>query len=123
MAEISRRTFIKGSCAVLLTNFSFAAPLKSENVDTVIYDLNLKGSSEYAKSFADSKKFAINGDISDVYFDLKNDLKNKQIISGLTSKETFFVVENIAKDYGYTAQNLKHDELISWILVPNLKRS
>lgn len=125
MAKISRRAFIKGSCggAVLLANFSFANSFKDENVDTIIYDLNLEDSERFANNFKNAKKFAIDGDISGIYFDIKNDFKNKFIISGLTSQDTFFVLENIAKDYGYTTQKSQSSNLVSWVLIPNLKRS
>lgn len=126
MSKFSRRDFIKSSAltAAFIANSSFAYSFKDEVVDFIVYDTNSKTSKNYANSFKNIQKFAINGDVSEIYFELKDKFKHKFIASGFTSKETLFVIENIAKDYGYGLKKQEVDEkLVSWILVPNLKRS
>ncbi|AKT90816.1 hypothetical protein CUREO_0964 [Campylobacter ureolyticus RIGS 9880] len=130
MSEISRRNFLKTGVlsTFFLSNYSFADSFKIKDKNFLIYDENLKISKNYAFTFANKEKLRINQDVSEIYFDLKDKFKNEFISSGITSKETFFVIRNIAKDFYYQSkEKVLDDGLISWILFPssnlNIKRS
>lgn len=130
MSEISRRNFLKTGVlsTFFLSNYSFADSFKIKDKNFLIYDENLKISKNYAFTFANKEKLRINKDVSEIYFDLKDKFKNDFISSGITSKETFFVIKNIAKDFYYQSEEkVLDDGLISWILFPssnlNIKRS
>lgn len=130
MSEISRRNFLKTGVlsTFFLSNYSFADSFKIKDKNFLIYDENLKISKNYAFTFANKEKLRINKDVSEIYFDLKDKFKNEFISSGITSKETFFVIKNIAKDFYYQSkEKVLDDGLISWILFPssnlNIKRS
>lgn len=130
MSEISRRDFLKTGVlsTFFLSNYSFADSFKIKDKNFLIYDENLKISKNYAFTFANKEKLRINQDVSEIYFDLKDKFKNEFISSGITSKETFFVIRNIAKDFYYQSkEKVLDDGLISWILFPssnlNIKRS
>ena len=130
MSEISRRSFLKTGVlsTFFLSSYSFADSFKFEDKSFLIYDLNFKISKDYAFSFKNKEKLQINSDISDIYFDLKDKFRDDFISSGITSKETFFVIKNIAKDFYYQSkEKVLDDGLVSWILFPssnlNIKRS
>ena len=130
MSEISRRNFLKTGVlsTFFLSNYSFADSFKIKDKNFLIYDENLKISKNYAFTFANKEKLRINQDVSEIYFDLKDKFKNEFISSGITSKETFFVIKNIAKDFYYQSkEKVLDDGLVSWILFPssnlNIKRS
>ncbi|GKH60814.1 hypothetical protein CE91St25_11500 [Campylobacter ureolyticus] len=130
MSEISRRNFLKTGVlsTFFLSNYSFADSFKFEDKNFLIYDENLKISKNYAFTFANKEKLRINKDVSEIYFDLKDKFRDDFISSGITSKETFFVIKNIAKDFYYQSkEKVLDDGLVSWILFPssnlNIKRS
>ena len=130
MSEISRRNFLKTGVlsTFFLSNYSFADSFKIKDKNFLIYDENLKISKNYAFTFANKEKLRINKDVSEIYFDLKDKFRDDFISSGITSKETFFVIKNIAKDFYYQSkEKVLDDGLISWILFPssnlNIKRS
>ena len=130
MSEISRRNFLKTGVlsTFFLSNYSFADSFKIKDKNFLIYDENLKISKNYAFTFANKEKLRINKDVSEIYFDLKDKFRDDFITSGITSKETFFVIKNIAKDFYYQSkEKVLDDGLISWILFPssnlNIKRS
>lgn len=126
MSEISRRSFLKTGVlsTFFLSSYSFADSFTFEDKSFLIYDLNFKISKDYAFSFKNKEKLQINSDISDIYFDLKDKFQDKFISSGITSKESFFVVKNIAKDFYYQSKEKTLDNgFVSWVLFPrsNLK--
>lgn len=130
MSEISRRNFLKTGVlsTFFLSNYSFADSFKIKDKNFLIYDENLKISKNYAFTFANKEKLRINKDVSEIYFDLKDKFRDDFISSGITSKETFFVIRNIAKDFYYQSKEKVLDGgLVSWILFPNnnlnIKRS
>lgn len=130
MSEISRRNFLKTGVlsTFFLSNYSFADSFKIKDKNFLIYDENLKISKNYAFTFANKEKLRINKDVSEIYFDLKDKFRDDFISSGITSKETFFVIKNIAKDFYYQSkEKVLDDGLVSWILFPNnnlnIKRS
>lgn len=130
MSEISRRNFLKTGVlsTFFLSNYSFADSFKIKDKNFLIYDENLKISKNYAFTFANKEKLRINKDVSEIYFDLKDKFRDDFITSGITSKETFFVIKNIAKDFYYQSkEKVLDDGLVSWILFPssnlNIKRS
>ncbi|MCZ6174528.1 hypothetical protein [Campylobacter ureolyticus] len=130
MSEISRRNFLKTGVlsTFFLSNYSFADSFKIKDKNFLIYDENLKISKNYAFTFANKEKLRINKDVSEIYFDLKDKFRDDFISSGITSKETFFVIKNIAKDFYYQSkEKVLYDGLVSWILFPssnlNIKRS
>ncbi|MCZ6103449.1 hypothetical protein [Campylobacter ureolyticus] len=130
MSEISRRNFFKTGVlsTFFLSNYSFADSFKIKDKNFLIYDENLKISKNYAFTFANKEKLRINKDVSEIYFDLKDKFRDDFISSGITSKETFFVIKNIAKDFYYQSkEKVLDDGLVSWILFPssnlNIKRS
>lgn len=130
MSEISRRNFLKTGVlsTFFLSNYSFADSFKIKDKNFLIYDENLKISKNYAFTFANKEKLMINKDVSEIYFDLKDKFRDDFISSGITSKETFFVIKNIAKDFYYQSkEKVLDDGLVSWILFPssnlNIKRS
>ena len=130
MSEISRRDFLKTGVlsTFFLSNYSFADSFKIKDKNFLIYDENLKISKNYAFTFANKEKLRINKDVSEIYFDLKDKFRDDFISSGITSKETFFVIKNIAKDFYYQSkEKVLDDGLVSWILFPssnlNIKRS
>ena len=130
MSEISRRNFLKTGVlsTFFLSNYSFADSFKIKDKNFLIYDENLKISKNYAFTFANKEKLRINKDVSEIYFDLKDKFRDDFITSGIISKETFFVIKNIAKDFYYQSkEKVLDDGLVSWILFPssnlNIKRS
>lgn len=135
MNEFSRRNFLKGCglATLTLTSGVYATTLdtkdspvlkKKFNYTHLIYDENSNISKSFAKSLKAGEKakmLKVDNDISDIYFKLTNSLKKhpNSVIAGLSSYETFFVMQNLLKDYGFvlfhsgthTIQNgaIKHD--------------
>ena len=118
MNEFSRRNFLKGCLATTIAfgNGLGAAELKGQEQDKIpskklkythiVYDEFFGKSIKFAKELkgkSDTKIYSIDNDVSKIYSGLKNDLiKNKNsVLVGLTSYASFFVLQNIAKDYGF----------------------
>ncbi|MDO5046531.1 hypothetical protein [Campylobacter sp.] len=117
MNEFSRRNFLKGcglAATISLTSGVYADTLSEDsavlkkkfNYTHLIYDANLDFSKSFAKSLKTGTKakiYKVDNDISDIYFKLTRDLKTRpnSVIAGLSSYETFFVMQNLLKDYGF----------------------
>ncbi|QCD51869.1 hypothetical protein [Campylobacter sp. RM16192] len=117
MNEFSRRNFLKGcglAATISLTSAVYADTLSTDNTvlkkkfnyTHLIYDETSDISKSFAKSLkagGKAKMLKVDNDISDIYFKLTNSLKKhpNSVITGLSSYETFFVMQNLLKDYGF----------------------
>lgn len=64
-------------------------------------------------------KLYINGDISDIYAELKQAFSEGAFVGSVSSAITFFVLSTMAKDYGMrVAYKTKFDNAYAWILAP-----
>lgn len=133
----SRRDFLKGSSVALLAlscNALSANALRDKNANYARYfikDLQCESMGESADLHTDSldsplisaiqpsKILSVNGDISDIYAELKRAFESKAIVAGQSSEATFFVLRTMAAGYGLrVAYSDERNGVRSWILAP-----
>lgn len=123
----SRRDFLKGfGVALLALGFNGANAFSNQSATYARYfikDLQCESvcDSRLSQNLAiqKSKILAINGDISDIYVELKCAFENKAIVAGQSSEATFFVLRTMAAGYGLrVAYSDKKNGVHSWILAP-----
>ncbi|MBR8461420.1 hypothetical protein KDD93_06540 [Campylobacter sp. faydin G-24] len=108
--QIDRRKFLQFStsvatCLAISPSITLAKDsLKYE----AIYDKNIKDSFEFAQNFA--KQHEIDGDISKFYFENIRHLDDSTAFCGITSYETFFVLQRLFFDKDFVAfYRAEHD--------------
>lgn len=134
----SRRDFLKGSSVAFLAlscNALSANALNDKNANYASYfikDLQCESMGESAfdlhtdsldsplnSAIQPSKILSVNGDISDIYAELKRAFESKAIVAGQSSEATFFVLRTMAAGYGLrVAYSDERNGVRSWILAP-----
>ena len=119
-----RRDFLKGSSvAFLALGFEMLnANILQKNdkfyATYFIKDLQCKADSTQSAIIAD-RELTINGDISDIYAELKRAFQSDAIIASKSSEATFFVISTMAAGFGfYVAYSNRQNGVHSWILAP-----
>lgn len=122
-----RRDFLKGfSVAFLALGFeSLNANLhKNSNFYATYFikDLQCIVDSMQNVIVAD-RVLTINGDIGDIYAELKRAFQSNAIVASQSSEATFFVISTMAAGFGfYVAYSDRQNGVHSWILAPtNIK--
>lgn len=128
----SRRDFLKGfSVALLALGFNSANAFGGKNATYARYfikDLQCESAldsrldsldSPIMSAIQPSKVLSVNGDISDIYAELKRAFESKAIVAGQSSEATFFVLRTMAAGYGLrVAYSDERNRVRSWILAP-----
>lgn len=120
----SRRTFLKGSALTMtaLSAFGVHNLLNTQNsqiphTSYFIKDALCQGAND--RDIKADKVLSVNGDIREIYAELKRAFEDKALVAGQSSETTFFVLRTMAAGYGLrVAYSDKHNGVRSWILAP-----
>jgi len=124
MQEASRRVFLKGSALAFValggintlfasSDFSKISPKTSHYF---IRDMRVNADISHIKA---DKILCIDGDISEIYSELKAAFESGAIIASVSSEESFFVLSQMANGYGFRVVYDKYQAGVrEWILAP-----
>ena len=119
MGNFSRRKFLKSTALSALSVSALGAiEIPETQPITLIYFIQ-DTQVGINSPFQADKTLYINGDISDIYAELKQAFSEGALVGSLSSGTTFFVLSTMAKDYGTrVAYKTKLDNAYAWILAP-----
>lgn len=119
MGNFSRRKFLK-STALSALSVSALGAIEIPETQPITLTYFIQDTQVGINSpFQADKTLYINGDISDIYAELKQAFSEGAFVGSVSSATTFFVLSTMAKDYGMrVAYKTKFDNAYAWILAP-----